>query len=90
MSGQYRITPGTTKLTATNHKLSMALDVANIIPWKWDLLSKTILCDINKPIELSSPGNSVNDEQLAVPDTQYFKDIQRRPQTGGTGIQRPD
>ena len=63
------------KLTATNHKLSMALDVANIIPWKWDLLSKTILCDINKPIELSSPGNSVNDEQLAVPDTQYFSKI---------------
>ena len=63
------------KLTATNHKLSMALDVANIIPWKWDLLSKTILCDINKPIELSSPGNNVNDEQLAVPDTQYFSKI---------------
>ena len=66
---------GQQKLTATNHKLSMALDVANIIPWKWDLLSKTILCDINKPIELSSPGNNVNDEQLAVPDTQYFSKI---------------
>ena len=39
------------KLSATNNKLAMALDVANIVPWKWDLLSKTILCDINKPIE---------------------------------------
>ena len=28
----------------------MALDVANIVPWKWDLRSKTILCDINRPL----------------------------------------
>ena len=63
------------KLNATNHKLSMALEVADIIPWKWDLLSKTILCDINKPIELSAQGNNVSEEQLAVPDSQYFSKI---------------
>ena len=53
----------------------MALDVANIVPWKWDLLSKTILCDINKPIELSTAGRDVGEEQLAVPDSQYFSKI---------------
>ena len=53
----------------------MALEVADIIPWKWDLLSKTILCDINKPIELSAQGNNVSEEQLAVPDSQYFSKI---------------
>lgn len=63
------------KLSVTNNKLSMALDVANIVPWKWDLLSKTILCDINKPIELNVQEEDVNEEQLAVPDTQYFSKI---------------
>lgn len=63
------------KLSVTNAKLSMALDVANIVPWKWDLLNHTILCDINKPIELSAYGEDVNEEQLAVPDTQYFAKI---------------
>lgn len=63
------------KLSATNNKLAMALDVASIVPWKWDLLSKTILCDINKPIELSAAGKDVEEEQLAVPDSQYFAKI---------------
>ncbi|EKU92477.1 ATP-binding protein [Bacteroides oleiciplenus] len=63
------------KLSATNNKLAMALDVANIVPWKWDLLSKTILCDINRPIELSTNGKDVEEEQLAVPDSQYFAKI---------------
>ena len=63
------------KLSATNNKLAMALDVANIVPWKWDLLSKTIWCDINKPIELSTAGRDVGEEQLAVPDSQYFSKI---------------
>ena len=34
-------------LRSTNHKLSTALDVANITPWKWDLEKHTILCDVN-------------------------------------------
>ena len=63
------------KLSATNNKLAMALDVANIVPWKWDLRSKTILCDINRPIELSTNDKDVNGEQLAVPDSQYFSKI---------------
>lgn len=63
------------KLSATNNKLAMALDVANIVPWKWDLLSKTILCDVNRPIELSVQGQEVEEEQLAVPDSQYFSKI---------------
>lgn len=53
----------------------MSLDVANIVPWKWDLRSKTILCDINKPIELSTQGKDVAEEQLAVPDYHYFSKI---------------
>lgn len=63
------------KLSATNKKLAMALNIANIVPWKWDLQKKTILCDINRPIELSIEENSVNEEHLAVPDSQYFSKI---------------
>lgn len=63
------------KLSATNSKLAMALNVANIVPWKWNLQNHTILCDINRPIELSIGSNQVDEEQLAVPDTQYFSKI---------------
>lgn len=63
------------KLSATNSKLAMALDIANIVPWKWDLKSKTILCDINRPIELSTDEREVEDAQLSVPDSQYFAKI---------------
>lgn len=63
------------KLSATNSKLAMALDVANIVPWKWDLKSKTILCDINRPIELSTDEQEVEDSQLSVPDSRYFSKI---------------
>ena len=63
------------KLSTINNKLAMSLDVANIVPWKWDLTSRTILCDINKPIELSTQGKGIAEEQLAVPDIQYFSKI---------------
>lgn len=50
----------------------MALEVADIIPWKWDLERRMILCDINRPIELSTEEQDVTEEQLSVPDAQYF------------------
>ena len=69
------------KLSTINNKLSMSLEVANIVPWKWDLRSRTILCDINKPIELSTFGKDVSEEQLAVPDRQYFSKIFKEDRT---------
>ena len=32
------------KVDSVNRKLALALNVANIIPWKWDLTNHTILC----------------------------------------------
>ena len=69
------------KLSTINNKLSMSLDVANIVPWKWDLQSHTILGDINRPIELSILGKDVSEEQLAVPDNQYFSKIFKEDRT---------
>lgn len=63
------------KLNATNHKLAMALDVANVVPWKWDLQNHLILCDINRPIELSDNFHTLSDEQLSVPESEYFSKI---------------
>lgn len=63
------------KLSSINNKLAMSLDVANIVPWKWDLQSRTILCDINRPIELITQGKNIDEEQLSVPDAQYFSKI---------------
>ena len=64
-------------LRSANHKLSMALDVANITPWKWDIEKGTILCDMNHSIELSSESKSINGTQLEVPDYQYFASIDK-------------
>lgn len=64
-----------TQLRSINHKLSMALEVANIVPWKWNLQTRTILCDVNKPIELSHHSSEMFEEQLSVPDSQYFAKI---------------
>ena len=66
------------KLDSINHKLSMALDVANIVPWKWDLQNGTILCDVNKSVRshqlLTDPDADV---QLSVPETSYFAKIHK-------------
>ncbi|WP_300701648.1 ATP-binding protein [Bacteroides sp.] len=63
------------QLNSINHKLAMALDVANITPWKWNLCDHTILCDVNRPIELSNDYERVSEEQLSVPEVQYFSKI---------------
>ncbi len=67
-------------LRTVNHKLTMALEVANIVPWKWDLTNKTILCDVNRPLELSNYQGS-SESQLSVPDREYFSKICKEDRT---------
>ncbi len=64
-------------ISTTNNKLSMALDIANIVPWKWDLVNHKILCDINRPLELQVFGEEIAEEQLEIPDSHYFSRILR-------------
>lgn len=65
------------QLDEINHKLAMALDVANIVPWNWNLREHKILCDVNRPVELSDIGQHIDEEKLSVPDTQYFSKIHK-------------
>lgn len=67
------------EVRSTNRKLAMALDVASIVPWKWDLKAHTMLCDINRPIELSDNGE-INEKSYSVPESQYFSKIYKEDQ----------
>ena len=62
-------------LESVNYKLAMALDVANITPWRWDLEKHTVLCDVNRPIELKHCVD--NEDALAIPEEQYFSRIHK-------------
>lgn len=68
-------------LSATNHKLSMALEVANIVPWKWNLKNHTILCDLNRPIAMAAMPGEISEDQLSVSDEQYFAKIIKEDRT---------
>lgn len=63
-------------LRSVNQKLSMSLDVANVTPWKWDLVNGTILCDVNKAIDVSYSG-LFNENQMDVPSSEYFAKIHK-------------
>ena len=65
------------QLDEINHKLAMALDVANIVPWNWNLREHKILCDVNRPVELSDIGQHIDEEKLSVEDSQYFSKIHK-------------
>ena len=65
------------KLNSINNKLSMALDVANIVPWKWDLQNGTILCDINKSAQTNMFAVDSDEPLLSVPESSYFSKIHK-------------
>ena len=62
-------------LRSVNHKLAMALDVSNIVPWKWNLKEKTIVYDIKKPGELSDLEEGKLSEQIIVGEDEFFNQI---------------
>ena len=66
------------KLYETNRKLAMALDVANVVPWVWNLTEHKIFCEVNRSIELDNKGKECGEELLSVPDNQYFSKIHKK------------
>lgn len=65
------------QMRSINHKLSMALDIANIIPWKWDLKTHTIQYDVNRTAVTGNENTEISDEQLYISDEQYFTKIHK-------------
>lgn len=65
------------KLDSINHKLAMALDVADIVPWKWDLRKGSILCYVNKSVHGQMLAGTNADQQLEVPSESYFAKIHK-------------
>lgn len=64
------------KLNEVNYKLAMALDVANIIPWSWDLVNHRILCEINHSAMLGGDTGFQEDDNLkSIPEAGYFANV---------------
>lgn len=67
-------------LRTVNNKLSMSLDIANITPWKWDLETRSMTYESNKPIETYLDGSEkeeVKDESLVLTEEEYFSFIHK-------------
>ena len=53
------------------------LDVANIVPWHWDLRKQTILCEMNRPDKEADGIPVMAEKRMAVPETMYFSKIHK-------------
>lgn len=61
------------ELSLTNHKLTMALSVADLIPWKWELQKDLIFYDFIRPVKTDSLRT--DKKNLSVPVARYFSGI---------------
>lgn len=62
-------------LRATNKKLAMALEVAHIIPWRWDLSKQLIACDAYYSLHgIDSEKYKKNGARL-IKESDYFNNI---------------
>lgn len=63
---------------ALSRKLSLALDVANIIPWRWDLRAHLIFCDIQcSNSDLSNLERPMPKRSLEISEEKYFSKIRK-------------
>lgn len=64
-------------LRTVNCKLSLSLDVANIIPWRWDLHKHLIFCDVKHPDMELKVEHPVLEKQFKVSEEKYFNNIRK-------------
>ena len=69
--------PVLTNMMGSDRRMAMALDVADIVPWKWDLRKGSILCDVNKSVHGQMLSGTNADQQLEVPSESYFAKIHK-------------
>ena len=65
------------QLHITNHKLGMALDIANVIPWKWDLQKRIISYDATQTDGLTDGTMDTGGRQRSVTEDYYFAQIHK-------------
>lgn len=63
------------QLSSTNRKLSIALDVANIVPWKWDLVEHTMTCDLKRSAIITTLCGTSCEESMYMSEQQFFANI---------------
>lgn len=67
-------------LSDTNRKLSLAFDIADIVPWKWDLEKRTIVCEMNQPKVLIDIFAQTGEGSYCFSDQLFFSKIHEEDQ----------
>lgn len=62
-------------LRSTNHKLASALEVADIIPWKWELNTGNFICDVRRELFIMQDEATASGNQVIIPATAFFDKI---------------
>lgn len=62
-------------LKSTNHKLSAALDAADMIPWKWDLRTGLLSCNVSHDLYVTEEEVTHDGNLIIVPTSACFAKI---------------
>ena len=62
-------------LKSTNHKLSAALDAADMTPWKWDLRTGLLSCNVNHDLYVTEEEVTHDGNLIIVPTSACFAKI---------------
>lgn len=62
-------------LKSTNHKLSAALDAADMTPWKWDLRTGLLSCDVSHDLYVTEEEMTHDGNLIIVPTSACFAKI---------------
>ena len=62
-------------LKSTNHKLSAALDAADMTPWKWDLRTGLLSCNVSHDLYVTEEEVTHNGNLIIVPTSACFAKI---------------
>lgn len=62
-------------LRSTNHKLSAALDAADMTPWKWDLQTDLLSCNISRDLYVTEEEVTHMGDLIIIPTSACFEKI---------------
>lgn len=62
-------------LKSTNHKLSSALDAADMTPWKWDLRTDLLTCNVSNDLYVTEEEVTHDGDLIIIPTSTCFSKI---------------